>query len=385
MDARDLVRAVGSDPRRTARTWLTASPDFPAGVDWSELALLALRHRVSGLVVDSLAAAGWLESVPVTVHEQLHHFAGMARSKQLELEAALVELAERHPAEVSRSVLLKGGALYPEYASRTHRWMNDFDLLFSGEDYDRVRDTFADLGYWLKESLNGPTFYRESTGPDGPLCMDVHVLGPSKYSRPAEALSPGWLTETEPYEVAGVALRRPKLAWQLVNVVTHVHEHLHSWIHAVGEDDVRSVRFADAELLVDSLGADPAEAGALARELGLEGEWVLGLWAWKQVRDELPAALDPLLPTLDRLDEVGELTALPRGRFATWPVPLRERAWLTDQLQLALDLEPEHAGRDWGALQQWYKTSGMLPAERERVEDIAERARQLVAGVPAGG
>jgi hypothetical protein len=382
MLARDLARSVGHDPERTAREWLARSPSVPDQVDWAELLLLALRHRLCGLLVDSLAAAGWLDAIPPTIHEQLHHWAGMARVRQLELEAALRELADRHPAEVGRVVLLKGAAIYGDYRERTHRLMADFDTLFSAEDFARVEPSFAELGYWRKESLNGPTYYRASDGPEGRMSLDVHVLGPSKYYRPEEALSPKWLTETEPYEVGGVALSRPRPVWQLVNVVTHAHEHLHSWIHAVAEDDIRSIRFLDAELLLERHDVDPAQAWALAEELGLQGEYALGLWCWHQVRG-LPERLAGALPLVERLDEVGELTALPRGRFARWPVPLAERAWLTDRLALALSLEPEHSGPNWGGLQEWYRTQGMVAEQRENVEGIAEKAREIVAAAPA--
>jgi len=386
MLARDLARTVGHDPERTARAWLARSPSFPDGVDWAELLVLAQRHRLSGLLVDALGKAGWLDAIPPTAYEQLHHWAGMARSRQLELEAALGELAARHPAEIGRVVLLKGAASYREYGERTHRLMADFDILFSAADFEVVEPSFAALGYWRKESLNGPTYYRASDNPDGKLAMDVHVLGPSKYYRPEEALSPKWLTETERYEVGGVTVRRPLPVWQFVNVVTHAHEHLHSWIHAVAEDDIRAIRFLDAELLLERYDIDPAAAWDLAVELDLHGEYALGLWSWREVRSGLPDRLAGVLPLLDRLGEVGELSALPRGRFARWPVPLAERAWLVDRLGLALGLEPEHSGPHWGALQEWYRTRGMLPEERENVEGIAARAREVIeaAEVPAG-
>lgn len=380
MQARDLARAVGYDPERTAADWLAASPEFPVEVDWADLLLIALRHRLPGLLLDALKAANWLDMLPVRVYEHLEHFAKTAAWKQRELEVALAELAERHPAEVSRAVLLKGGGTYGLFRSPTHRMMNDFDLLFSGDDYDAVRDTFADLGYWVKESLNGPTYYRRSAGPDGRMCLDMHVIGPSKYSRSDESLSSGWLTETEPFEAGGVSIRRSTPAWHLVNVVSHTHEHLHSWTHAVGEDDLNVVWFLDAELIVAERGADPAEAWQVATDLGLLGEYALGLWAWKQVRGALPAAFAAYEPAIELLHEVGNTAAMPFGRFGTWPVPLAERAWYPEQLELALSLDPSRKDRHWADLEEWYRTRGMLEAEREHPEEIAARARDLVLG-----
>jgi Uncharacterised nucleotidyltransferase len=381
MRASRLVSQVTFDPDRTAAAWRQSSPDFPADLDPQELLLLTMQHRLAGLVHDALVAADWLDYLPMTVVDQLTLGQRVARSRQHELYGAFQQLAEREPEVLSRAAVLKGATLHSLYLKPEHRAMSDFDILVDADDFATLEGHFEALGYWRKESLNGPTYYRESDNPSGRLCLDLHVLGPSKYYRPDDALTDEWLSTAVPFELAGVPCRRLAPDFEFVNVVAHAHEHLASWAHACADDDIRLIRQIDAELMVERGEVDLAGCWRRAVGLDLHGEFALGLWAWREIRGRLPAGFEPMTPLLDRLAEVGEACALPVGQMTRWSVPLAERAFRTDRLQLGLDLLPEPGPRRWGEWRQWYMTKGMLDGEREDVEAIAAEARRLMVGV----
>ncbi|WP_031513311.1 nucleotidyltransferase family protein [Streptomyces sp. NRRL F-5123] len=380
MRASDLIILTTADPQRTARSWLEASSGFPASLDPAEFLLLACQHRLCGLLADALREADWFDRLPITVCERLDQEARLAELRQRELTAALRQLADVRPDIVSRSVLLKGGGLLADYGRPGHRPMNDFDILLGAEDFAELEPHFAELGYWLKVSLNGPTFYRESDSPTGTLCLDVHVAGPSKYFRPEEALTTDWISSAEKHSVDGIACLRAAPDFEFVNVVTHIHEHLASWYHTVDDDDVRLIRFIDAEVLLARGAVDPEGCWRRAVDLGLQGEFALGLWAWSAVRGGLPDALAPLAPLAARVAGLGEQCAMPFGRTVRWSVPLRERAFRTDRLELAFDLLGKDEDRRWSHWQEWYATRGMLDEDREKVEVFGEEARRLVDG-----
>lgn len=383
MHARNLVASVRFDPSTAAREWTEVSE-----CDWSHVLVLAQRHKVAGLLYDSLAAAALLDRVPYTVSEALRFQLELTDRRQAELVDALRELADADAEIVSRAVVLKGGATLGDWGKIGYRPMSDVDLLFGVEDFDRIEPQFARLGYWRKESLNGPTYYRDRSGPGAPLCLDVHVAGPSKYHRPDSALV-RWLVDSEPYELGGVTCRRLRPELELINVVTHIHEHLGSWIHALADDDVALVRLLDLELIVANRTIDVSQAWALAVEQELHGEFALGLWAHARLRGSLPPALWALAPVIDRVDDCGELVAVPGGELATWPVPLADRAFRVDRLGLCFQVlraglpdparvevaQPESIA----AWRDWYRDLGAKPDYRENVEAIGDRARQRLA------
>ncbi|MEO3973608.1 nucleotidyltransferase family protein [Streptomyces sp. CAU 1734] len=396
MHASDLIRAVGPQPQSTVQAWQehpawsAVSASKGASVDWSAVLVLALRHQLSALLWDALQTAGLSDRVPVRIAEELCFRTELATARHAELVAALSELAEAQPEIVSRSVLLKGGALLSEYEKSAYRPMNDFDILFSSEDFEEIEPRFPELGYWRKESLNGPTYYRARNSPGAPLCMDVHVAGPSKYWRPDSALV-RWLTDALPFVgPGGIECRRLSPEFELLNIVTHLHEHLGSWIHALGDDDVALVRLFDVELLAQRRQVNIERCWSLSVEQELQGEFMLGLWAFAEIRGALPASLAPLAPGLELLADVGDMVAVPGGGVAQWSVPLSQRAFLINRMDLAFEAlreglpipdrvkiaDPEHLD-GW---RHWYRDLGALPEYRERVEDLGARARERLAG-----
>ncbi|PSM40856.1 hypothetical protein C6Y14_22845 [Streptomyces dioscori] len=397
MRASELIASVGPHPESVAAAWrdhMDAEPPRGSGeplVDWSHVLVLALRHQVCRLLWDALEAASLADRVPVGIAEELCFHARTTETRHEELTAALRELAEAEPEVVARSVLLKGGALLGEYGHPAHRPMNDFDVLFSAADFEAVEPRFAELGYWRKESLNGPTYYRDRAGPGGPLCMDVHVAGPSKYWRPESALG-AWLDDTEPLTgPGGVLCRRLSPEFELLNVVTHLHEHLGSWIHTLGDDDIALVRVCDVELLAERRPVDLERCWRLAVAQGLHGEFALGLWAVDRLRGGLPGPLSALAPAVERVAAVGEFVALPGGTAVEWSVPLRERAFLTDRTDLVFEAlhkglpDPERIRmadvENIDAWRNWYQELGARSGYRERVENLGARARDLLSGL----
>jgi len=393
---------IGPDVHATARAWRD-HPDWAElaqcgapGVDWASVLVLALRHNLSQLLLDALDAAGVADNIPVMIAEELAFRSELVAARYTELVAALCELAAVEPAVIARSVLLKGGALMTEYDKPAYRPMNDFDVLFSNDDFVVLEPRFAQFGYWRKESLNGPTYYRNRDRPGGPLCIDVHVAGPSKYWRPDDALVK-WLPDARPFTgPGGIACRRLPPELELLNVVTHIHEHLGSWIHALGDDDLALVRLFDVELLTQRRPIDVQRCWELAVEQKLQGEFALGLWAVAQVRGRLPDSLAALAPATDLVADTGELVALPGGEFAKWPVPLRERAYLINRTHLAFRVlrdglpdptrvnvaDPDRID----AWRDWYRESGFKTELREHVEGLGARARERLAGFhPAAG
>ncbi len=385
MHARDLVTAVTYDPDTTATAWLAETEGmFPRAISWPDFLVLCLQHRIAGLAHDTLRALGWYDQIPWTVYNELSYWSHDTEFRQAELRSALSELAVADPDAVSRAALLKGAALYPQYRKPSHRPMNDFDILFSADDFARIEPAFERLGYWKKNSLNGPTYYRKASAHPGKLCLDVHVCGPSKYYRPDSAISDSWLRASVPYNHFGVSCRRLSPEFEFVNVITHIQEHLGSWVHATDDDDIRLIRFIDLELLLATTAVDVAAAWSLATELDLHGEFALGLWAWAQVRRSLPAAVITLAPLVALVDDLGDLCAVPGGTLARWYLPLRDRAFLVDRGDRAFDLLPIDlqapiAGRHWGEWHDWYMHRNAMTVSREKVETIAALARERVA------
>jgi hypothetical protein len=392
MRARDMISSITYEPNATGETWLNLSTNrFPSEVSWSEFLVLAIQHRVAGIAYDALRVLGWQDRIAATIHNELVYACEATELYHAELCEALQQLADADPASVSRAVLLKGATMYPRYSKAYHRPMSDFDILVSEKDFSRLEPVFDSLGYWKKESLNGPTYYRKSRNAPGNLCMDVHVLGPSKYHRPDSAITMDWLDSSEPYDHAGIACRRLRSDFEFINLVTHAHEHLASWLHVTDDDDIRLIRFLDMELFLDTTPLDTQSVWEVALELDLHGEFALGLWAWARIRGSLPEGITSLAPLVEVVDEVGELCAIPDGRLAHWEVPVAERAFLIERGSLAFDLLPEGlytpgTPKRWQRWHDWYMhRSTSVTAGRENVELIAERARALIAEFSLSG
>ncbi|HEY1570383.1 MAG TPA: nucleotidyltransferase family protein [Pseudonocardiaceae bacterium] len=379
--AAQLISELDADPAVTAQRWASGG-SHGTDVHWPDFLVLALQHRVPGLALDALREIGWFGRVSLSITDDLARRATSARLRQQELETAIGELYDREPEVVSRCVLFKGANLYGYYRKPEHRLMSDFDLLMSDDDHAALAPRFAELGYWIKDSLNGPTYFRRKPGAVAQLCIDAHICGPAKYSRPAEALSAEWLTDSLPAPANGLPCRYMSPDLQALNLLAHSHEHAASWIHAVLDDDIRLIRALDLEVLCAGSTVSADDVWQRARRFGLAAEVALGVWLQAQIRGALPAGLTPLTPLADTVAEFGETFAAPAGAVARWSTKVADRIFRTDRIELAFaDLGLHGSAADW--LKYFDMEKQVLIGPREEVEKIAAAARDRVPDDPA--
>jgi hypothetical protein len=372
-DEQNVIAQLGATAEQSVRAW-TALPARCLELNWPQIGVLALQHRVEGLLCAALSAAGCADQVSASVLSMLRRQAARAEARYRACYDALVELADRAPELVAELVFFKGAGLATRYESQAHRMLGDFDLIVAADRGDELRHHLLALGFWEKPGRNGPTYFRDAS--DRPLagvepaCFDVHVDAPPKYNRTDVTRGPLWLSSTEPYVLGGVRCRRLPVEIELVELVVHASEHALSWIHACVDDDVRMIRHLDVEILCAQEPVDAGRIGQLARELGLAGEFALGLAVHEALRGGLPPVLAPLRPMAAAVRDLVDVVAMPDGGLATWPVPLAERAFRTDRGALALAMMPaERRHRDL-----WFDWRRGLLEGREDVAAIAHRA-----------
>ncbi|GAA4929067.1 hypothetical protein GCM10025331_10970 [Actinoplanes utahensis] len=373
---------LAATPGRSARQW-TDLPERCLELNWPEIGVLALQHRVEGLLCAALTEAGCADQVPASVLSMLRRQAARAEARYRTCHDALAELAGRAPNLVSELVFFKGAGIATRYESRAHRMLGDFDLIVAEDRADELRRHLLELGFWEKPGRNGPTYFRNTSDlPEAgvePACFDVHVDAPPKYNRTEVTRGPLWLSSTEPSVLGGIACRRLPVEMEIVELISHSSEHALSWIHVCVDDDVRMIRHLDVELLCEQEQVDAGRVGKLAQELGLTGEFALGLAVHEALRGGLPPVLEPLRPLVEPVRDLVDVVALPDGRLETWPVPLAERAFRTDRGALALAMMPDgRRHRD-----QWFHWRQGLLEGSEDVAAIAHRAEERVRSVLA--
>lgn len=365
-----IVAQVSTDAEKTVRAWT----DLPSGcldVDWGEVGLLALQHRVEGLLHESLELAGCRDQVPVSVLSLLRRRAELAETRYRACYDVLVELARRAPDLVSEMAFFKGAGMATRYGSPAHRMVGDFDFIVSSEHAGELRALFGELDFWEKPGRNGPTYFGSALKPQigsEYVVFDVHLDAPPKYNRPEPSRGALWLESAVPDALGEIACRRLPAELELLELLTHASEHALSWVHVCLDDDVRLIRQLDVELLCEQEPIDPAAVAALADRLGLAGELALGLAIHRSLRGALPAALEHLRDRADAVGDLVDVVALPDGRQELWEVPLHERAYRTDRGALALAMMPE-GQRDRSHWFDWRK--GLIRGS----EDVAAVAR----------
>jgi hypothetical protein len=380
--ARSLVAAVQRTPAATARAWALRADGPGPGLDWAELLLVSLQHRVEGLVHDGLAELGWSERVSPAVLSTLRRRAHLAEARYQANCDAFAELGRAAPEVAASLVAFKGARIAPLYDAPTHRMVGDFDVIVAPADAEALRDALRRLGYWEKPGGNGPTYFRDvpggAQGTDF-VALDVHVGSPLKYNRAGASDGSPWLALSEEHAIGDVRCRRLPVELELIELLNHAHEHAGSWVRATLEDDVRLIRLLDVELLVAAGGADAGQFRGLVRELGVEAEIALGLWQVSELRGGLPGWLAEEQPAADRVAELAECYADPSGELRRWPLPLRERAFRSDRAALALALAPEGAQ----SRGEWFDWRRGLVRGREPVGELAARARALLEAAAA--
>jgi len=124
--------------------------------DWDKVAFHCVQHRMSGWVLQSIAASGLSEAVPAKTLGVIRNNAMRAAFQGLMLSGELVRVQKALSAHDVPSVLLKGPAIanrfYPDPALRPY---GDIDLLLPIETHSRAMEVCADLGYRVAEDHGG--------------------------------------------------------------------------------------------------------------------------------------------------------------------------------------------------------------------------------------
>lgn len=373
-----MVAGVRATAEETVREW----DDLPAGcldVNWGEVGLLAMQHRVEGLLHESLELAGCADQVPVSMLSTLRRRADLAETRYRHCYDALVAVARRAPDLVAELVFFKGADLANRYTSPAHRMVRDFDVIVPEHRADEVRRVFEELDFWPKAGRHGPMFVGGVANPQigsDHVVFDVHIdrpTGDGEAGRPSR-----WLDAAVPASIGEVACRRLPPALALLELLTHACEHALSWIQVCLDDDVRLIRHLDVDVLCATGEIDAAALADLAVASNVDGQLAIGLAVHRAVRGALPPALAALDAHADAVADIVDTVALPDGRLVEWAVTLHERAYRTDRVALALAMMPasqRHRG-------QWFDWRRGLINGAEDVAALTGRAARRLRSRP---
>lgn len=416
-----LLPVVDVTVERTVARWLGLSAR-PARLDWPRLLVGAMQHRVEGLCADALRALAWDEQAPPSVVHSLERRALLAESRFLAHYHALQELRDLDEELVASLVVLNGAAVVGDYAAASHRLVGDIDLYVDPEHAERLGERARRLGYWEKDGVRGPTYYKDvASGAAGAgyVGLDVQVAAPLDGVGDGRAEG-HWAGNLVPHVVGDVKVHRPTPALEIVHQLHRLHEHAGSWARWVAEDDVRLIRVLDVELVAAALGTEgtlaepvldagpaedapagdapegPAAAGPLAagpvaagddvaaggeavlahaEALGVLSEVAVGAAAVLAMRGSLPPALAELEPYARVVEPCTRLLALPEGGLLIVDEPLAERALCVDKSARTRALAAgDGVAGTWS--RAWRRP---LPSDREGLAAIADRAADLLA------
>ena len=385
-DEQLVIAEIQPRPGDTASRW-TVLPHRVLELDWAEIALLAVQHRVEGILEEALKIHGCADQVSPSVLSLLRRRADLAEARYIGCYDALVELNRIASAVVAELVFFKGATLTPLYDAPHHRMVGDFDFIVPSGLYPDLRAALGRLGFWEKPGRNGPTFFGEVRNPKSGgeyVAFDVHLDAPPKYNRTDASIQRVWQNATEPHMIGEVACRRLERDLELLELLIHASEHAARWIHIclkavnerlwVIEDDIRLIRLLDVELLCAGGGVKADRVTELSSQLCLEGELALGLAQLAAVRGGLPAPLGELRHLADAAAELVDAVALPDGRIVTWAAPIRQRAFTTDRASRALlMMPPDRRHRD-----DWFDWRQGLTNGKEDVAEIARRLQEAL-------
>jgi hypothetical protein len=377
-----LLPAVDVTVERTVARWLGLSAR-PARLDWPRLLVGAMQHRVEGLCADALRALAWDEQAPPSVVDSLERRALLAESRFLAHYHALQELRDLDEELVASLVLLNGAAVVGDYAAASHRMVGDVDLYVDAEHAERLGERARRLGYWEKDGVKGPTYYKDvasGTAGAGYVGLDVQLTAPIDGVGDGRA-DGHWAANLVPHVVGDVKVHRPTPPLEVVHLLHRLHEHAGSWARWVSEDDVRLIRVLDVELVAAALdpeAGDDAGGGegvlAHAEALGVVGEVAVGAAIVLALRGALPPALATLEPYARAVEPCTRLLALPAGGLLLVDAPLVERALCVDKSARARAMAAGDGDTaDWS--RGWRRP---LPSDREGLAAIAGCAASLL-------
>ncbi|MGW0998190.1 nucleotidyltransferase family protein [Streptomyces sp. NPDC002520] len=355
-------------------------------LDWARICLLAVQHRVEGLLMDTLDAVGCTDRTPPSVVSTLRRRAQLAEARTAAILAKAEEVHRRSPGCFDDLVLYKGITLAGRYRSAAHRMVSDLDAVVAEGDFERIRRALLASGFAERQGYRGSSFYAEPAssqiGVDH-VMFDLH-LEPLPRFRQEHLKGAFWRLphrSTEVFHLVPDVLeaRRYGAAESVLLSLVYLAEHAASWIHACFEDDIRLVKMLDVELLCAQESVSGADVRGLAEEGRVLGATLLGAALLVAVRGAMPASLAPLLGDIGDpagLTDLLDLVALPDGTLARWPMSVDERVFRTDRSGLALGMAP--GGRQ--SRRDWHDPHGLLLTDREQVSAIMELAEGRCAG-----
>jgi putative nucleotidyltransferase-like protein len=366
-----VIAQIRPTPTETADKW-TVLPKDVLELDWAEILLLAVQHRIEGILEEALKIADCADQVPPSVLSLLRRRADLAEARYVACYDALVELNSIAPSVVAGLVFFKGATIAPLYNAPHHRMLGDFDFIVQSHAFSGLRAAFDQLGYWEKPGRNGPTYFGDAKNPRSGceyVAFDVHLDAPPKYNRTDSSVHELWRSRTEPHVLGEVDCRKLDNHLELLELLVHLSEHTGSWIHVCLDDDIRLIRILDIELICSGGDINGAQVRELAAEFGLEGELALGLGQLLAVRGELPAVLRDLHWLAEAAAELVDAIALPDGRIETWRTPIGQRAFDTRRSTQALSMmPPESRHRN-----HWFDWRQGVKVGRENVGEIARQ------------
>lgn len=371
---RRLMAALDVDPAVTSERWI-GLPEWHSKIQWPRMAVLAIQHRVEGLVVDAVATLQAEDLVPPSTWTMLRHRTRLASARTEALITAVERVQGLDSTLFEHLILYKGMTMVGRFRKTHHRMVSDLDAVIHESQMDHAREALGRAGFVEKQGFRGSSFYAE---PDRPQIGVDHVMfdlhfeplprfdhGPARNGALRDA-------SREPFALAeGVTAVRFGIDESVLIALVYLAEHAASWIHVCLEDDVRLVKALDIELLCADRRMDATRVASLARTWSVLGSAVMGA-AWvRMMRGQVPHRLQPILDGRD-VDDLLDLIALPDGHVARWTVPAAERAFRSDRPALALGMAPGGRGR----LKDWYDPKNLLPTARERVWEITDQANE---------
>lgn len=272
---------------------LPGAPDPPTDAgSWTAAAPQILAHRLSGLALATLSAAG--VTLPPEIVASFRHRQTTSIARSLQLEGRAPGIAAVLERAGIPSLFTKGPGLARLYPEPGLRSFTDLDVVVPTARFKHAIAALGRSGFRVVDPMPPRSYFytlcREATAlSDGKISIDLHHrIPPWSFSHRLTFAT--MLREAEQLELGNGSVHIPAPHHQFVIALLHVFSHLGrpGEEPIVWRDVVTLAHQVDADKLVFMLG-----------ELGLGG-------LARYVFDELPSAVRP--PVADRLPR-----DMPRG------------------------------------------------------------------------
>ena len=219
---------------------------------WDSVASMAAHHGFAPLMLPLLRELSEDGCVPNHVVSELRKVALYDIARSMRLRSALREMLMALQDAGARVIVLKGVALATLlYGNPNVRPSQDIDLLCREEDYRKVRDTLAALGYDTDADPTLPArraahegyFDRHFFSPDGLVHVELHVDSLKLGVRPRHSDSI-WLRARH-IEIGGVSALALGPEDQVLTLSVHLHRHGYNRLIWFKDIDLLIRRYAD--------------------------------------------------------------------------------------------------------------------------------------------